>query len=160
MNQLNLDKQTFYAYCLYTQQQRGYKSNWAFVIVKVQFGEWVDKKMKAETEAQQPTQAFYNWLSSVQANYIDEQREEKETKLQASRAKSEEFFRNYQVKDDKPKKPRKPPKHDIDRQMREIGEKLAKEGKDFTHLSNEQLNKELRAWHINEYYIKKLKKDQ
>lgn len=142
----DLDKKTFYSYCLYTQRQRGYKSNWAFVMVKSQFGEWVDKKMKAETEAQQPTENFLKWLDEYQSNYMKQRKEENKTREQAELAKPP-----------KPK-PRKPPKHDVERQMREIGEKLAKEGKDFTNVSDERLKSEMQAWHINEYHKKKLAK--
>ena len=140
----DLDKKTFYAYCLYTQRERGYKSNWAFVMVKSQFDEWVDKKMKAETEAQKPTEDFLEWLEEYQSSYMKQRKEENKTREQSELAK--------------PSKPRKQPKHDVERQMREIGEKLAKEGNDFTNISNERLKSEMRAWHINEYHRKRLAK--
>jgi len=79
----DLDKKAFYSYCLYIQRQRGYKSNWAFVMVKSQFGEWVDKKMKAETEAQQPTENFLKWLDEYQSNYMKQRKEENKTREQA-----------------------------------------------------------------------------
>ena len=39
--------------------------------------------------------------------------------------------------------------------MREVGEILARKGKDFSTVTQEELNRELRNWHINEYHNKR-----
>ena len=148
-----LDKKTFYSYCMFIQAERFYKSNWAFVMVKSCFGEWVEKSMRAETQAAKPTAEFYAWIENYMKNAprieyprIQEPPPPLVVKPAAKKAS---------IKPPKPRKPKKPPTHDIDRQMREVGEILARKGKDFSTVTQEELNRELRNWHINEYHNKR-----
>jgi hypothetical protein len=79
---------------------------------------------------------------------------EKKTEMVATIAKAKQ--KNIE-KGRKPKKA-KPPKHDVERQMREVGEILASKGKDFSNVTQDELNRELRNWHINEHYKNKTAK--
>ena len=57
MNELD-----FFCYSLYVQNERKYKSNWAFVIFKVRYGKWISKSLRAEGIAKEPTKEYLNWL--------------------------------------------------------------------------------------------------
>jgi hypothetical protein len=159
MNKLDIDEKTFYAYAVYTQQLRRYSVRWASVIFKVNFGEYPPKEM-LETEAIKPSIPFINWLNRYEDESAIEYREkqkalkEKKTEMVATIAKAKQ--KNIE-KGRKPKKA-KPPKHDVERQMREVGEILASKGKDFSNVTQDELNRELRNWHINEHYKNKTAK--
>lgn len=148
-----LDKKTFYSYCLFIQRERRYKSNWAFVMVKSCFGEWVEKPLKAEAQAEKPTPEFYTWLDDYIKNAPRTQYEHLPEPLPPPVVKT--IVKKPPIKPSKPRKLKKPPTHDIDCQMREVGEILAIKGKDFTTVTQDELNRELRNWHINEHYKKK-----
>ena len=59
MNELD-----FFCYSLYVQEERGYKSNWAFVIFRAYFGKWITKSVRSEAESSLPTQQYLEWLDS------------------------------------------------------------------------------------------------
>ena len=54
----------FFCYSLYIQEERGYKSNWPFVIFKAYFGKWITKSVRSEAESRLPTQQYLEWLDS------------------------------------------------------------------------------------------------
>lgn len=122
-------------------------------MVKSCFGEWVEKPLKAETQAEKPTPEFYTWLEDYLKNAP---RTQYESLLDPTPPLViETIVKKSPIKPSKPRKPKKPPTHDIDRQMREVGEILAIKGKDFTTVTQDELNRELRNWHINEHYKNK-----
>ena len=52
----------FFCYSLYVQNERNYESNWAFVIFKVHYGEWISKSLRAEAIPKNPTREYLDWL--------------------------------------------------------------------------------------------------
>ena len=57
MNELD-----FFCYSLYVQNERKYKSNWAFVIFKVRYDKWISKSLRAEAIPKNPTREYLDWL--------------------------------------------------------------------------------------------------
>ena len=73
MKKLDIPKKDFYAYARWVQGARRYKRNWAFVIFKANYGDWVDRATRFDDDGfevlpQRPTEEFYTWLN----DYIDE----------------------------------------------------------------------------------------
>lgn len=68
MRTLEIPEAEFYAYSQWTRYRRGYKSNWAFVIHKINYGRWVGRHLK-NVEPQEPSQEYLDWLDEYQQNY-------------------------------------------------------------------------------------------